>query len=102
MVVFRGLVETTPTVVDWNLHALNKPVGTPRPERNIAVTQTHAAPGTFITIAQAADYLGVNPATIRLMIADGRLKAYSLGHRVVRLRVSEIDAALRPYGGGAQ
>lgn len=60
--------------------------------------QTHAAPGTFITIPQTAEYLGVNTHTIRTMIRDGRLKAYSLGNRVVRLRISEIDDALKPYG----
>ena len=38
--------------------------------------------------------------TIRDMIADGRLKAYKLGDRVVRLRRSEIDAALQPYTPG--
>jgi hypothetical protein len=35
------------------------------------------------------------------MIADGRLKAYDLGPRVVRLRLDEIDAAMKPYGGVA-
>ena len=29
------------------------------------------------------------------MISDGRLKAYRLGSRVIRLRRSEIDAALK-------
>jgi excisionase family DNA binding protein len=65
------------------------------------VKQTHAAAGTFITIGQTADYLGVNPRTVRDMIRDGRLKAYHLGHRVVRLRIADVDAALQPYGGVA-
>lgn len=60
-----------------------------------------AAPGSFITIQQAADYLGVNARTVRYMIADGRLTAYSLGPRVIRLRKSDVDAALVPYGGAA-
>jgi hypothetical protein len=30
------------------------------------------------------------------MIADGRLKAYHLGPRIVRLRLSEVEAALTP------
>jgi len=33
------------------------------------------------------------------MLRDGRLKGYTLGHRTLRLRLSEIDAALSPYGG---
>jgi hypothetical protein len=33
------------------------------------------------------------------MILDGRLPARTLGVRVVRIRLSDIDAALSPYGG---
>lgn len=64
-------------------------------------TENAAAPGTFITIIQTADYLGVSDRTVREMIADGRLKAYSLGSRVVRLRRADVDAAMTPYGGAA-
>lgn len=53
----------------------------------------------FLTVTEAADYLGVNVMTIRNMLRDGRLKAYTLGHRVLRIRLSDIDAALQPYGG---
>jgi excisionase family DNA binding protein len=49
-----------------------------------------------MSIADTAAYLNVNPLTVRLMIADGRLKAYKLGDRVIRLRRSEIDAAMQP------
>jgi excisionase family DNA binding protein len=55
----------------------------------------------FVSIADAADYLGVTTRTIRQMIADGRLRGYRSGSRLVRLRLSEIDAAMRPYGGSA-
>lgn len=54
-----------------------------------------------ISIAHAAEYLGVTTRTIRQMIADGRLRAYRSGHRLVRLRLDEIDAAMQPYGGAA-
>jgi excisionase family DNA binding protein len=47
-----------------------------------------------MSINDTADYLGINPATVRIMIGDGRLKAYKLGDRVIRLRRSEIDAAM--------
>jgi excisionase family DNA binding protein len=57
--------------------------------------------GKYVTLAEAADYLGVTDRTIRAMVADGRLKAYKLGARVVRLRIDEIDAALQPLGGAA-
>jgi excisionase family DNA binding protein len=33
------------------------------------------------------------------MIADGRLRGYRSGTRLVRLRIDEIDAALKPFGG---
>lgn len=42
-------------------------------------------------------YLGVNVRSIRNMLTDGRLKAYKLGPRIVRIRLSDIDAALAPY-----
>ncbi len=57
------------------------------------------AEGGFISVSAAADYLNVDPRTIRNMLRDGRLKGYTLGHRTLRLRLSEIDAALSPYGG---
>jgi excisionase family DNA binding protein len=59
----------------------------------------------FVTIADAADYLGVTTRTIRQMIADGRLRGYrsiapgKSGSRLVRLRLDEIDAAMVAYGG---
>jgi hypothetical protein len=30
------------------------------------------------------------------MVGDGRLKSYTLGPRIVRLRVDEVDAAFKP------
>jgi excisionase family DNA binding protein len=47
-----------------------------------------------MSIPNTAAYLGVDQSTVREMIDDGRLKAYKLGDRVIRLRRSEIDAAL--------
>jgi excisionase family DNA binding protein len=51
----------------------------------------------LVSIAEAAEYLGVNVRSIRNMLTDGRLKAYKLGPRIVRIRLSDIDAALEPY-----
>jgi excisionase family DNA binding protein len=45
-------------------------------------------------VTDTARYLGVNRHTVHVMIADGRLKAYKLGNRIIRLRKSDIDAAL--------
>lgn len=55
----------------------------------------------YITQAEAADYLGVTPRCIRAMIAEGRLTGYRNGSRLVRLRIDEIDAAMKPFGGAA-
>ena len=51
--------------------------------------------------AEAAEYLGVTPRTIRQMIADGRLTGYRSGHRLVRVDLNQLDAAMQPFGGAA-
>jgi excisionase family DNA binding protein len=55
----------------------------------------------YIKQMEAAELLGVTDRTIRNMVADGRLKAYTLGPHVIRLRLDEVEAALRPIGGAA-
>jgi excisionase family DNA binding protein len=55
----------------------------------------------WITIQEAADYLGLSERSVRAMIADGRLRGYRNGRRVIRLDRNEIDAAMRPFGGAA-
>jgi excisionase family DNA binding protein len=55
----------------------------------------------YITIGETADYLAVTERTVRQKIADGRLRGYRSGRRLVRLRLDEIDAAMRPFGGAA-
>ncbi len=52
----------------------------------------------YITLQEAADILGVSTRTVRAMIADGRLRGYRLGPRVVRLRLAEVESALQPMG----
>jgi len=56
----------------------------------------------YITIKQAAGYLGVSEPTVRNMISDGRLTAYRNGARLVRLDLNEIDHRMMRYGGGAK
>jgi excisionase family DNA binding protein len=53
----------------------------------------------WVSIQDAAEYLGVTDRTIRQMIADGRLTGYRSGTRLVRLDLNEINAAMRPFGG---
>jgi excisionase family DNA binding protein len=52
----------------------------------------------FVSVNQAAHYLGITSQSVRNMLADGRLKAWTLGPRVLRIRLSDIEAALKPYG----
>lgn len=42
----------------------------------------------------AARYLGLSPRTIDRMVDDGRLRAYRLPPRGVRLKVADLDAVL--------
>lgn len=56
----------------------------------------------YVSINDAAQYLGVSTRTIRTMIADGRLCAYRMGRRFIRLDLDQIDAAMIPTGGGAR
>lgn len=57
--------------------------------------------GPYMSVNAVAEYIDVDPRTVRLMIADGRLKAYRLGRRVIRLRRAEVEAAFEPFGGAA-
>lgn len=49
-----------------------------------------------MTIQDVARYLGVTTRTVYVMVADGRLRAYKLGNRIIRFRRNEVDAALTP------
>lgn len=51
----------------------------------------------YIGIPKAATYLSVSERTVRNMLYDGRLKAYKIGDRIVRIRKSDIDAALEDW-----
>ncbi|BCO97647.1 hypothetical protein MINTM018_04170 [Mycobacterium intracellulare] len=50
----------------------------------------------WVTIAEAADTLGVDPRSVRRMIKDGRLRGYQAGPRLIRLDLHEVNAALKP------
>lgn len=58
-------------------------------------------PRRYVSIADAAEYLGVTDRTVRQMIADGRLTGYRNGKRLIRLDLNQVDAAMTPFGGGA-
>lgn len=49
-----------------------------------------------VSIAEAAEYLGVSTKTIRRYIATGRLTGYRTGPRLLRVDQNELDTLLRP------
>ena len=49
----------------------------------------------YVSVNDAAAYLGVTDRTIRLMLADGRLTAFrGLGSRVTRVDLNEVDRVM--------
>lgn len=58
-------------------------------------------PRRWATINTTAEHLGVTDRTIRQMIADGRIRGYRNGRKVIRLDLNEVDAAMTPFGGAA-
>ncbi len=51
------------------------------------------------TIKQAAAWAGVDEKTIRRYIASGRLKAYRVGPRLIRVDRDSLLKLARPIGG---
>ena len=52
-------------------------------------TQQPASP--WLSLKEAAEYLGVTKATVRKYIAAGHLHAAKLGHRTVRVSAASIE-----------
>ena len=48
----------------------------------------------YLTLADAADRMGVSTATVRRRITDGRLGAYRLGDRLIRIRAADLEQML--------
>ena len=52
---------------------------------------THTQERTFLTVAEAADRLGVHPATVRRAIANGSLEAIQLrSHGAIRIPLAAL------------
>lgn len=52
-------------------------------------------PGAFISLAAAADMLGISVHTLRRRISAGELPAFRTGRRIIRVRVSDLESMLR-------
>jgi len=50
----------------------------------------------MMDLKQAADALDVHLNTVRNWVKDGTLKAYRLGPRLLRVRVSDLNALVSP------
>jgi excisionase family DNA binding protein len=48
------------------------------------------------SIQDTADYLGTSTKTVRRYISAGRLTAYRMGDRAVRVDLDQLDALLQP------
>jgi excisionase family DNA binding protein len=48
----------------------------------------------YLTVDEAAAYLGINPMTMRRYIDKGRLRAFKLGPKLLRVRQSDVDGLL--------
>lgn len=53
------------------------------------------------SIAAAAEQADVHPRTIRRYIAAGRLPAYRVGPRLLKVDLDDLDAVFTPVGGAA-
>lgn len=60
-----------------------------------------SAPRGVVGIPEAATYLDVDHKTIRRLIASGDLPAYRLGRRLIKVKITDLDALLVPMRGGA-
>ena len=72
------------------------------PSTRNATTPTITPRRRYVSVNDAAEYIGVTDRTIRQMVSDGRLTAYRNGAKLVRLDLNEIDAAMVPFGGGVK
>lgn len=53
-------------------------------------------PGELLTVPEAAEVLKVSAVTVSRWLKQGRLPAYRVGPRAVRIRRSDIDDILAP------
>lgn len=56
----------------------------PKPRRNL------------VSLDEAAEYLGVSTLTCRRWIASGRIRAYRVGPKFIRVDLDEVDGLLEP------
>lgn len=50
---------------------------------------------TYLSIDEAATVMSVSTKTIRRRISDGTIPAYHCGHRPIRIKLEDLEAALQ-------
>ena len=58
-------------------------------------------PGDLMTVREAASLLKISPVTIKRWLKQGRLRAYHVGPRAVRIKHEDIEALLMPTTGAS-
>ena len=49
----------------------------------------------YVSLEEAAEMMSLSTRTIRRRISDGTIPAYQWGRRPIRIRLDELEAALR-------
>ncbi len=49
----------------------------------------------YVSLEEAAEIMSLSTRTIRRRISDGTIPAYQCGRRSIRLRLDELESALR-------
>ncbi len=60
-----------------------------------APTSTGRALPVYLSVEEAARVMSMSSKTIRRRISDGTIPAYQCGRRNVRIRLEDLEAALR-------
>jgi excisionase family DNA binding protein len=50
---------------------------------------------TYLSLDQAASIMSLSVKTLRRRIADGTIPAYQCGRRPIRIRLDDLEAAMR-------
>lgn len=49
----------------------------------------------YVSLEEAAQIMSLSTRTIRRRVSDGTIPAYQCGRRAIRIRLDELEAALR-------